>query len=64
MLTREQVAKVLYAEWCYEEGYGEAPTEAGWVAYEADQTLNSVGLTKQNFLETADAILASVNLSE
>ena len=64
MMTRDQIARVLYANWVYEDGNGEPPTEEAWADFESGSDLNDVGLTKANFLEAADAILASVNLAE
>jgi hypothetical protein len=64
VLTREQIARVLYAAWAYEDGFGDAPTAEAWADFDLGSDLNDVGLTKANFLETADAIIASVNLAE
>ena len=64
MLTREQVARVLFANWMWEDGEGEVPAQWDWRDYERGDHLNPVGLNKSNFLETADAILASVNEAE
>jgi len=62
MLTRYDVARVLYANWSYEDGKGTPPTAEEWADFNLGSDLNDVGLTKANFLYTADALLASINL--
>lgn len=64
MLTREQIARVLYAYWSYDQGVGRAPTAEMWAAFERGDDLNPVHLTKQDFLVDADELLASINLTE
>lgn len=59
-MTREDIARVLFADWSWEDGIGDLPTSAEWDAYELGKELNTVGLTKSNFLETADAILPAL----